>query len=249
MRWALVLLIGCGRINFDPPGLTGDDVANGDARGTGDGAGGDGMLTGGGPQLVDSGIEDVAAGNSLTENLPSGVQTGDVIIACMGFRDGTTNITNISDTLGNTYAREQQTNRTNNAVSQECMVAVSATSAASFQVTVTLSAMANQPSLRVLVYRGVATSQTIQPQSSGGANIQAMSATTVTFFARPTKIVGINTADRSATAGSGLTQLFVNAYGDIAEEKSVSTSGIQSVNGTLASAGNWVMEAIALPSP
>lgn len=249
MRWALLLLVGCGRINFDPPGLSGDDVVNGDARGTGDGAGGDGASGGGGPQLVDSGIEDVGSGNSMTENLPNGVQTGDVIIACMGFRDGTTNITNISDTLTNTYAREMQTNRTNNAVSQECMVAVSKTSAASFQVTVNLSANANQPSLRVLVYRGVDTSQTIQPQSSGGANIQAMSASTFLFFARPSKIVGINTADRSATAGSGLTLLFTNAYGDIAQEKSASTSGVQNVNGTLASAGNWVMEAIALPSP
>lgn len=248
MRWALLVLVGCGRINFDPPGLAGDDVANGDARGNGDGAGGDGVITGG-PQLVDSGIEDVGSGSSLTENLPNGVQTGDVIIACMGFRDGTTNITTIVDTLGNTYAREMQTNRTNGAVSQECMVAVSSTAAASFQVTVNLSATANQPSLRVLVYRGVDTSQAIQPQSSGGANIQAMSATTVTFKAGPSKIVGINTADRAATAGSGLTPLFMNAYGDIAGEKSVSTTGLQSVNGTLASPGNWVMEAIALPPP
>ena len=247
MRWALVLLIGCGRINFDPPGLSGDDVANGDARGNGDGAGGDGML-GGGPQLVDWGVED-GAGGSLTENLPNGVQTGDVIIACIGFRDGTTNITTITDTLGNTYMREMNTRRTNNAVSHECMVAISSTGAASFQVTVNLSAAANQPSLRVLVYRGVDTSQAIQPQGSGGANIQEMSAATFTFDARPTKIVGINTADRTATAGSGLTMLFTNAYGDIAVEKTVSASGIQSVNGTLASGGNWVMEAIALPSP
>ena len=247
-RLALLLLTGCGRIAFDPLGGSGDDsTTNGDARGTGDGLGGDGT-SGGGPQLVDSGVEDVPSGNQLTENLPNGVQIGDVIIACMGFRDGSTNITGISDTLGSTYAREMQTHRTNNAVSQECMVAIATTSASSFQITVALSVAANLPSLRVLVYRGVDTSQAVQPQGSGGANIQNMSASTLAFKTG-TKIVGLDTADRSATAGAGMNLLFSNAYGDIVEEKTASTTGLQSTPATLASAGNWVMEAIALPPP
>jgi hypothetical protein len=248
MRLALLLLVGCGRINFDPPGLTGDDVANGDARGNGDGANGDGIIAGSGPQLVDSFTQDVPNGTQVTDTLTNGVQLGDVIIACVGFRDATTNITSVGDNRGNTYAREMQTNRTNNAVSQECMVAVAASSAATVQVTANLSAAANQPSLRVLVYRGVDTSQAIQPQGSGGANIQAMNAMTIAFKTG-TKIVGINTADRTATAGSGFTLLFTNAYGDIVEEKTATTTGLQSTPGTLASAGNWVMEAIALPPP
>jgi hypothetical protein len=245
MRWALLLLAGCGRIAFDPlGGGSGDDTVTGDGR-IADGIGGDGV-TPGGPQLVDVGGGDSPSSNQVTVMLTNGVQAGDVILACVGFRDATTNITLVGDNRGNTYSREMQTNRTNGAVSQECMVAIASSTVATVQVTANLSQAATQPSLRVLVYRGVDTSQAIQPQNSGGANIQNMNATTVTFKTGA-KLVGINTADRTASIGSGFTLLHTNSFGDIAEEKTSTTTGLQNTPAMLSTAGNWVMEAIALP--
>jgi len=247
MRWALlfVALLGCGRIGFDPLALAGDDTT-GDARAAADGASSDGVA-GGGPQLVDSGHMESAVASQLGVSLSNPLQPGDVILVSVGFRDATANITTVTDSAGITLAREAQTNRSNGAVSNECMVGIAAAAAPNHMVNVGFVPAANQPSVRVLVYRGVGTSQAIQPQSSGGANIQAMSATTVAFMVG-TKIVGTNTADRAATVGNGQL-LMTTTFNDIVEERVATTTGIQNVTGTLASAGNWVMEAIALPPP
>lgn len=242
MRWALLLLAGCGRIGFDPLGAAGDD-ATGDAR-TRDGSSAGGNMVG--PlTVVDGNHSDVSGVATTTSVTVANVQPGDAILVSTGWRDATTSVTSVVDSIGTSYAVTQPVTRTAT-LSQILYAGFAATAAASVTVTVTFSASAQAPSERVLVYRGVSATSGIQG-ANGSGNGTSM---TMGGFTGGTNwvLVTSNTAKAAVTSVDPIwTTRLTTSTGDVVVDATFATFGIHTGMASLGANVEWITQTFELP--
>jgi hypothetical protein len=250
---ALAIVIactGCGRIGFDPfgPGMGGDDgIVNDAGLGDGNANGSDGGA-GLGPQLVDSAhVESASATNAINVPLSGTLLANDTIVVSIGWHDGTSTISSVNDSRGNSYMAGTTIQRSNNTLSQNVYSTFVTAAGTSDTISVSFSQLVPQGSVRVVVYRGVDTSQTLVFGGGGGAG--TTNAQSVALVQKVNSVVlGTDTADVApAGPGTGFATRLTTTFSDIVEDKVATATGFQTVAIPLGASGNWVLQSVMLP--
>ena len=114
-------------------------------------------------------------------------------------------------------------------------------------VTVTFTAAAQHPDVRILEYSGIDTTSPLDVAVGGtGTNNSSSTPAVTTTNARDLLVAGNNVATWTTAAGTGFTKRFItNPNGDIAEDRVVNAAGSYTATATLGSAGAWVMQMAA----
>ena len=172
---------------------------------------------------------------------------GDLIVVVAGWRDSTAVVSTVTDTSGNAYARAMEPTIVKGALSQAIYYAKNIKASAANAVTVTFSAPATVPDIRILEYSGIDVNNPIDATSarsgdgstahSGGAN--TTHATDLLFAADVTRTQTIG-------PGSGFTsRILTSPDGDIAEDRVVTTAGNYKATANISPSGLWIMQMVA----
>lgn len=253
VRVALLVLVGCGRIGFDPLGAGGDDVVTGDGR-LGDGnATNDDGATVSGPSFDQVNVAEVTGSNITAQvTLPNPIALGDVIVVAVGWRSNTGTISALTDNRGNIYTAVCNLVRgggSGGTSTQELFASRVTVAGATTTITVTTTVTSPGLSIRAASYKGVASAGAFDCLTGSGGNSNlAQAGGTVTTIG--SMIAGANTADVPSGSTNGLTVRRVSPlFGDLVFDKLATTTGFQIISVQLSGAGNWVMQAAALPPP
>jgi hypothetical protein len=170
---------------------------------------------------------------------------GNTNILAIGWNDATSSITSVKDTLGNTYRLAVATAR-GSALSQAIYYAsnIKAAAAGANTVTVTLSAAAFAIDLRITEYSGLDPTSPFDVGRSAAGNTALASSGTVTTTAAGELIFGAGmTVGGFSAAGTSLTSRIITwpDY-DIAEDRSVTTTGNYGATAPLFGAAAWLMQ-------
>jgi hypothetical protein len=149
----------------------------------------------------------------------------------------------VTDTHGNVYVRAVGPTKTTGL--QQIIYYARNIVGGSNQVTVTFNQAASYPDVRILEYSGIDTSSPLDVTVAGtgtGTTANSGFATTTSptelFFATGT------TGSAFSAAGTGFANRGIDAYGNIAEDKTVTTSGAYNAIATTSSS-NWIMQMAA----
>ncbi len=183
----------------------------------------------------------------------SGAQAaGDLNVVVVGWNNSTATVSTVADTSGNVYARAVGPTIQAGVASQSIYYAknIAAASAGANSVTVTFSAAAAYPDIRVLEYKGADLNNPVDvTAASSGSSATSSSGTATTT--NPTDLIfGANLVQTSTSgAGSGFTsRLLTSPDGDIAEDQMVAATGSYSATAPLSS-GQWIMQMVAFRTP
>ena len=165
---------------------------------------------------------------------------GRLNIVVVGWGDTTSSISSVSDSNGNTYSRA--VGPTTNTGLQESVYYAKNIVGGTNTVTVTFNQAAAYPDVRILEYSGLDPTSPLDVTAAGtGTGTTASSGAATTTSANELIFGAGNSAHHYTAAGSGFTERVINIYGNIAEDKVVSSSGSNAATATN-SAGFWVMQ-------
>jgi hypothetical protein len=169
---------------------------------------------------------------------------GNLNVVVVGWNDSTSAVNSVSDSLGNTYLLAVGPTA-GTALSQSIYYAKSIESGNN-SVTVTFNRAAVNPDVRILEYAGLDPVSPLDVTASAVGNSNNASSGSATTTLSNELIFGADMVFTSTpAAGSGFTsRVITSPDGDIAEDKVVSTTGINSATSTLSSAGPWVMQMV-----
>jgi len=165
---------------------------------------------------------------------------GNLNIVVVGWGDTTSSISSITDTQGNTYT--PAVGPTSTTGLQQSIYYAKNTIGGSNKVTVTFNQAAAYPDVRVLEYSGADTTNPLDVTAAGtGAGTAANSGSATTASSNELIFGAGTTGTAFSAAGSGFTSRMINIYGNIAEDKLVTSSGSYNATATTSSS-NWVMQ-------
>ena len=174
---------------------------------------------------------------------------GDTNVVAVGWSDITTSVVSVTDTAGNIYTPVIGPTRQSGAQSQSIYVAnnVKAAAANANSVTVTFSAAANYPNVRVLSYRGLDPAAPVEAAvGAGGSGTTSNSGSLTTTNANDLLFAANCVSSTTKAAGTGFTsRIITSPDSDIAEDRIVTAAGTYSATATMSS-GAWVMQLVAL---
>ena len=179
----------------------------------------------------------------------SGAQTaGDLNVIAIGWNDATTVVQSVTDSRGNVYAIASGPTVQPGIQSQAIYYAANIASAAAGAntVTVTFSASASYPDLRIAEYSGVATTTPLIAGSGASGTSTSASSGNVNVSSVPALLVGAGyTQTHFNGPGSGYTQRVITSPdGSILEDRIATTTGGYTATGTTNGQG-WVMSVAA----
>ena len=200
---------------------------------------------------VSSGVQ---SSNSLVSVTYGNAQTaGDLNIVVVGWGDNTSTISSVTDSLGNTYSRGVGPTSTSGL--QQSIYYAKNIAGGNNTVTVTFNQAAAYPDVRILEYSGLSTSSPLDVTAAAVGSGSSASSGSATTTSGNELIFGAGTSDNFFSgAGSGFTKRIINLYGNIAEDKVVSSIGGYAAT-AINSSGGWVMQmatfkaAGSLPAP
>jgi len=165
---------------------------------------------------------------------------GNLNIVVVGWGDTTSSISSITDTQGNTYT--PAVGPTSTTGLQQSIYYAKNTIGGSNKVTVTFNQAAAYPDVRVLEYSGADTTNPLDVTAAGTGTGTAANSGSATTASSNELIFGAGTTGTAfSAAGSGFTSRMINIYGNIAEDKLVTSSGSYNATATTSSS-NWVMQ-------
>ena len=176
---------------------------------------------------------------------------GDLNVAVVGWNDGATTVSSVTDSSGNTYVRAVGPTIVSGALSQSIYYArnILAAAAGANTVTVQFSTGAVFPDIRILEYSGADLASpvdvTAAATGSGGTSSSGSATTT-----NPMDLIfGANTVTGATRGpGTGFTQrVLTSPDSDIAEDRTVTTTGKYSA--TAPASGHWIMQMVAFRTP
>ena len=186
---------------------------------------------------------------SVSVPFNSAQTAGNLNVVVVGWKDTQASVSQITDTLGNTYIRAVGPTSINNIASQAIYYAknIAAAGAGGNTVTVTFSTPASKPDVRISEYAGADPSNPVDVTSANtgsGRNSNSGSARTTNAN---DLILGANTVvSVTSGPGTGFTKrLLSSPQGNILEDRSVSTTGNYSAAAPLLLSGRWVMQMVA----
>ena len=173
---------------------------------------------------------------------------GDLNVVVVGWNSGTGQVTSVSDTAGNTYVSAVGPTVLSGSATQVIYYAanIAAASAGGNTVTVTFSAAAPLPDIRIAEYRGLATSAPVDVVSAATGNSNSSDSGAVATTNTSALIVGANMV-QTTTTGPGpsfTSRVITSPDGDILEDRIVTTTGSYSAIAPVSN-GWWVMQMVA----
>ncbi|HEX4039285.1 MAG TPA: choice-of-anchor D domain-containing protein [Acidobacteriaceae bacterium] len=176
--------------------------------------------------------------STLTIRYAKAETAGDLNIVVVGWNDTTAAVQSVQDSAGNLY-RLAIGPTTANGLEQSIYYAPQI-AGGSNTVTVKFSRAAVYPDVRILEYSGYSALDVVAASQGSGSSSATGAATTTTANEL---IFGANTVKTAVNrAGSGFTARIITSDGDLAEDKTVSVVGSNSVKASLDSPGAWVMQ-------
>ncbi|HEX5483016.1 MAG TPA: fibronectin type III domain-containing protein, partial [Terriglobia bacterium] len=178
------------------------------------------------------------------------VQTaGDLSVVAVGWNNSTSTVSSVTDTNGNAYTLAAGPTLVAGALSQAIYYAknIAPAAAGANSVTVTFSAAAAYPDIRILEYSGVDPSNPVDVTAAASGSSATSSSGAATTTNANDLIFGANMVTTSTSGpGSGFTRrLLTSPDGDIAEDKTVAAAGSYSATAPLGSSGSWIMQMVA----
>jgi len=169
---------------------------------------------------------------------------GDLNVVVVGWKDTTRTVSAVSDSSGNTYSLAVgPTKNTSAGLTQAIYYAknIAAAAAGTNTVTVMFSGAAMLPDIQTLEYGGLNLSSPLDVKAGAtGSASTANSGSATTTTAKELIFGAGTTCGIFKGAGSGFTNREITSYGDIAEDKIVSSKG--SYKATAPVNCGWVMQ-------
>ena len=196
-------------------------------------------------------------GNSATPQSPqttvnvtfSGAQTaGNLNVVVVGWNDSTAAVATVKDQTGNAYTLAVGPTIQSGVATQSIYYAknIAAAAAGANTVTVTFSTAAAYPDIRILEYAGADPVNPVDvfSGSTGNSSTSSSGAATTT---NPTDLLFGANLVQTVTTGPGTSftkRLLTQPDGDIAEDRSVTSTGSYSATAPISS-GQWIMQMVA----
>jgi hypothetical protein len=187
-----------------------------------------------------------SATSSVTVGFKAAQSQGNFNVVVVGWNDTTATVQSVMDNLGNQYALAagptQGTGLTQSIYYAKDILG------GSNSVIVTFSKPASYPDVRVLEYSGASTTNPVDVGASAAGNSAAANSGSATTTVANELIFGADTVGTGNLApGSNFTQrILTSPDSDLAEDRSVVTTGAYSATATLSASGPWVMQMVAL---
>lgn len=173
---------------------------------------------------------------------------GNFNVVVVGWNDSTSHVVSVTDTKGNIYevAASAATSAGNATSVIYYAKNILAAAGNANSVTVTFDTAVPYADVRIAEYSGIDTVNPLDVAVSASGDSAAMSSGAVTTTNANDLLIGGNTvAHTTINAGSGYTQRILTGYGDILEDRVVSTAGSYSASADQDYAGHWVMQMAA----
>src|SRR3984957_10664150 len=173
---------------------------------------------------------------------------GHLNVVVVGWNDTAVPVRSLTDSKGNVY-RLAAGPLVTGSFSQSIYYAknISAASAATNAVTVTFTAAASYPDIRILEYGGIDPANPLDTVAGAIGDGATSSSGAVTTSNATDLLLGANTVQTlTAGAGTGFTlRLLTSPDGDITEDRVVTVAGSYSASAPLTDAGKWVSQIVA----
>src|SRR6266403_2241207 len=166
---------------------------------------------------------------------------GNLNIVVVGWGDTTSSISSITDTQGNTYT--PAVGPTSTTGLQQSIYYAKNIIGGSNKVTVTFNQAAAYPDVRVLEYSGADTTNPLDVTAgASGTWLTGNSGSATTTSANDLVFGAGMTFDIYNAAGSGYTNRVITNFGDIAEDKSVTSTGSYNATAAMRASAAWGMQ-------
>ena len=187
----------------------------------------------------------VSPATTATVTYPIAQTAGNLNVVIIGWADTTATVQAVTDSSGNTY--NLAFNPTlGTGISQAIYYAKNINAAASNTVTVTFSAAAQSPDVRVLEYSGLDTGNPLDAGGGAAGSGTAVDSGPITTSGAADLIIGASTVIGSVTAaGPAFTTVAITAAGDNVEHLIGPPPGAIDATATQNVNGPWVMQAVA----
>jgi hypothetical protein len=189
---------------------------------------------------------------SVSVAFTSAQAVGDLNVVVVGWNDSTATVTGVTDGSGNAYTLAVGPTVVSGLASQSIYYAknILAAGAGANAVTVTFSAPAKFPDIRVLEYNGANPTNPVDVTASASGTSTNSNSGSVNTTNPADLIFGANLVQTTTSgAGSGFTRrLLTIPDGDIAEDRMVTATGTYSATAPLSS-GPWIMQMVAFRAP
>ena len=181
------------------------------------------------------------SGSTLAVAYPAAQTGGNLNIVVVGWNDTTAAVSSVTDSRGNTYTRAVGPT-TGTALSQSIYYAKNII-AGSNTVTVVFNQTAAYPDVRVLEYSGADTTNPLDVTAgASGTGLTGNSGSATTTSANELVFGAGMTFDIYNAAGSGYTNRVITNFGDIAEDRSVTSTGSYNATAAMRASAAWVMQ-------
>jgi hypothetical protein len=181
------------------------------------------------------------SGSTLAVAYPAAQTAGNLNIVVVGWNDTTAAVSSVTDSRGNTYTRAVGPT-TGTALSQSIYYAKNII-AGSNTVTVVFNQTAAYPDVRVLEYSGADTTNPLDVTAgASGTGLTGNSGSATTTSANELVFGAGMTFDIYNAAGSGYTNRVITNFGDIAEDRSVTSTGSYNATAAMRASAAWVMQ-------
>jgi len=181
------------------------------------------------------------SGSTLAVAYPAAQTVGNLNIVVVGWNDTTAAVSSVTDSRGNTYTRAVGPT-TGTALSQSIYYAKNII-AGSNTVTVVFNQTAAYPDVRVLEYSGADTTNPLDVTAgASGTGLTGNSGSATTTSAHELVFGAGMTFDIYNAAGSGYTNRVITNFGDIAEDRSVTSTGSYNATAAMRASAAWVMQ-------
>ena len=191
---------------------------------------------------ANSGPSTIQASNTSVSVAYSNAQTaGNLNIVAVGWGDTISAISSVTDSKGNTYTRA--VGPTSNTGLQQAIYYAKNIASGSNTVTVKFNQAAAYPDVRIVEYSGLDPTSPLDVTAAGTGNGTSASSGSATTTSANELIFGAGSTTGTAftAPGSGFTTRIVNIYGNLAEDKMVSSTGSNAATATN-SGGYWIMQ-------
>ena len=181
-----------------------------------------------------------ASNTTVAVTYPTAQTAGDLNLVVVGWGDTSSTISSVSDSRGNVYTLA--VGPTSGSGLRQSIYYAKNIVGGSTTVTVTFNQAAAYPDVRILEYSGLDTSSPLDKTAGAAGTGTAANSGSATTTTANELIFGAGTSGtRFSAAGSGYTSRMINLYGNIAEDKTVLSTGSYNATATEVS-GVWVMQ-------
>jgi hypothetical protein len=190
--------------------------------------------------------------SSVAVTYSSAQLVGDLNVVVVGWNDASTTVSSVTDTSGNTYTLAVGPTRGTN-LSQSIYYAKNIVSAAANgnTVTVSFSAAAAFPDVRILEYSGLNPTSPLDVTAAAVGNSTTSSSGPATTTSASELLVGANMVfTLTKGPGAGFTsRIITKPDGDIAEDQIVTATGSYQATAPVSPAGPWIMQMAGFRAP